>query len=137
MSDKGDPRKMNAPLQDPPEPRQQEAVDKLAGLFKGRGRTPPHEPIIKSLEKIGLNPKVMPVTIGGEEVDCIVMPIELLMLKEYQYMSGVDVQGIFERSRMARKPQQREEQEDENECVQPGTVDRRAAEGGGASPANS
>lgn len=110
-------RQMNTPLQDQPDPRQQELAGKLAGMFKGRQA--PHEPIVKSLEKIGLNPKVMPVTIGGEPVDCIVIPIELMMLKEYQYMSGVDVQGIFERSRMAREPQ-REEQEDDQRSPEVG-----------------
>jgi hypothetical protein len=109
---------MNNPLEEKPPPGQQEAMNRLAGLFKGK--TPAHEPIIKSLEKLGVNPKVMPIMLGDEAIDCLVIPVDLLMMKEYQYMSGIDIEAIHEKANMVRQPL-REEQENEDQLIQPGT----------------
>lgn len=66
----------------------------LGKLLGGGNRPAPnpganHRPIVKALEDIGMKYKVMPVMIGEEPVDCIVIPAEEMMRLEYQYITGV------------------------------------------------
>lgn len=59
----------------------------LSSLFGG-GRLQNYTSVLKSLEQIGLEPKTMLLNIGDQTVDCIVIPIQDLVFKEWQYMSG-------------------------------------------------
>jgi hypothetical protein len=66
---------------------------KLAEALKGgAGRKPggSYTPIMKALEQIGIEPKVMPVMIGDMPIDCVVIPAQELLVKEYAILSGVD-----------------------------------------------
>lgn len=60
----------------------------LSDLFKKR--TAAHKPIVKALEELGIKVRVMPVMIGDEPVDCLVIPTQELVIKEYQLLTGVD-----------------------------------------------
>ena len=71
-----------------------QALGKLLSGVGGANRPAPnpganHRPIVKALEDIGMKLTVMPVMIGDEPVDCIVIPAEDLMRMEYQYITGV------------------------------------------------
>lgn len=71
-----------------------QAIGKLLSNVGGANRPAPnpganHRPIVKALEDIGMQLRVMPVMIGDETVDCIVIPAEELMRNEYQYITGV------------------------------------------------
>lgn len=71
-----------------------QALGKLLSNVGGANRPAPnpganHRPIVKALEDIGMQLRVMPVMIGDETVDCIVIPAEELMRNEYQYITGV------------------------------------------------
>ena len=71
-----------------------QALGKLLSNVGGANRPAPnpganHRPIVKALEDIGMQLRVMPVMIGDETVDCIVIPAEELMRYEYQYITGV------------------------------------------------
>lgn len=71
-----------------------QAIGKLLSGVGGANRPAPnpgaaHRPIVKALEDIGMEVRVMSVMIGGEPVDCIVIPAEDLMRSEYQYITGV------------------------------------------------
>jgi hypothetical protein len=68
----------------------QELGRKLGGLFKGGGTNARHKPIVKALEELGIDYKVMPVMIGDEPIDCVVIPAQELLVKEYAAMTGVD-----------------------------------------------
>jgi hypothetical protein len=80
----------------------QEATSGLANLFKNRPSA--YVSVLKSLEDIGLEPKMMTVTIADEPVDCFVIPMQELIYKEWQRMSGAgyEVTPI--------KPQMREDE---------------------------
>lgn len=69
-----------------------ETITKLGNAFKGMGagggRPVPYTPIGKSLEALGLEPKVMDIMIGDEPVECLVIPLNELMQREWQHMGG-------------------------------------------------
>lgn len=60
----------------------------LASLFKGREA--PYTSVLKSLEQIGLEPRMMDIMIGDEPVSCFVIPVQDLVFKEWQRMSGAN-----------------------------------------------
>lgn len=60
----------------------------LGQLFQSK--TQPHRPLIKTLGDLGIRVRVMPVMIGDEPVDCLVIPAQELLVKEYQLLSGID-----------------------------------------------
>ena len=69
-----------------------QAITKLLGGGANRPAPNPganHRPIVKALEDIGMKLRIMPVMIGDQPVDCIVIPAEDLMRLEYQYITGV------------------------------------------------
>lgn len=70
--------------QQPPSPEQIQALGKLAELLKGM--KPEYTPITKSLESIGIEPNVMTVMIGETPTECIVIPVQELMHKEWLRM---------------------------------------------------
>lgn len=65
---------------------QREQAMKLMQMLAGRGQE--YVPILKSLRQIGIEPRIMPVTLGDEPVDCLVIPQHELMLKEWARLSG-------------------------------------------------
>lgn len=74
------------PAPSPPmDDHQREQAMKFMQMLAGRGQE--YVPILKSLRQIGIEPKIMPVTIGDEPVDCIVIPQQELMNKEWARMS--------------------------------------------------
>jgi hypothetical protein len=80
---------MRNPLQEEQQRQKtQEAANGLANLFKGKPSA--YVSVLKSLEDIGLEPKIMPVIIADEPVDCFVIPVQELIYKEWQRMSGAN-----------------------------------------------
>lgn len=65
-----------------------EGMGALAKLAEKLTAKPAHEPILKSLEKIGIIPLI--VKMEGD-LECFVIPVQLLIQKEYQHMTGLDV----------------------------------------------
>lgn len=57
----------------------------LANLFKPKEEA--YVPVLKSLEQIGLEPKMMQVLIGEDPVQCFVIPCQDLVYKEWQHMT--------------------------------------------------
>ena len=67
----------------------QRVIQKVMGLFEKF--TNQHTPIAKALADMGIPQRVQAVEIDGKEVVCLVIPAEELMHKEYQFMTGIDV----------------------------------------------
>lgn len=67
----------------------QRVISKVMGLFEKF--TNQHTPITKALSDMGIQPRFQQVDIEGEHVNCLVIPAEELMQKEYQFMTGIDV----------------------------------------------
>ena len=76
--------------QQPPSPETIEALSKLATLFKDL--KPDYIPITKSLEMIGIVPKIMEVMFGDDLTECLVIPVDVLMHKEWLRMTGRESQ---------------------------------------------
>lgn len=66
----------------------QALVDAGKQLLQGRQRQQPYQPIGKSLEAIGMEARIMDVMIGDEPVQCLVIPVDELMRKEWMRMGG-------------------------------------------------
>lgn len=79
---------MNNPLNDEDQRAQvREAGKGIAQLFQGREK--PYTPVTKSLDQIGLEPKIMDIAMGsGDPVQCFVIPVQELVYKEWQHMTG-------------------------------------------------
>ena len=58
----------------------------LQSLFKGREEK--YTPVMQSLDKIGLEPRIMDVMIGDQTQQCFVIPCQELVYKEWQHMTG-------------------------------------------------
>lgn len=81
-------REMNNPLQAPvnnPNRSEKPQEGGLSKLFQARQAQ--YTPVLKSLEQIGLEPKLMQVMIGDQSVDCFVIPTQDLVYKEWQHMT--------------------------------------------------
>lgn len=76
-----------------------EGQSALAKMFAPKQT--PHKAIIKSLEDIGVRVRVMPVMLGDEATDCLVIPIQELIIKEYTQLSGVDISKYQEQANLA------------------------------------
>jgi hypothetical protein len=68
-----------------PTPEQLEAFGRITKMLRGSQE---YVPIIKELEQIGVEPKFMTVILGEEPTECIVIPLNELMHKEWMHMSG-------------------------------------------------
>jgi len=62
------------------------ALSKIGGAFKGKGDR--YNPVGKSLEALGIEPKIMDIMLGDEPVECMVIPLKELIYKEWYKMSG-------------------------------------------------
>lgn len=66
-------------------------MSKIGNLFKGR--TPQYQPILKSLEAIDIEQRLMTITIDGDvTVECLVIPLQELIFKEWRQLSGSTLQ---------------------------------------------
>lgn len=73
----------------------------LGKLLGGGNRPAPnpganHRPIVKALEDIGMKANLMRLKVDGMLADCIVIPAEELMRKEYEYITGVKFNYLTE-----------------------------------------
>jgi hypothetical protein len=71
-----------------PTPEQFEAFGKLAQMLKGARSEPEYMPIMKALEAIHVDYKIIDVMLGDEPTECIVIPLKDLMYREWCHMSG-------------------------------------------------
>lgn len=81
---------------------QADAAKRLAntiGGLAGGERKKPYQSILKSLEEIGIDPIKTVIAVRGENKECIVIPIEELIYKEWLYMSGADGAKLAEGNR--------------------------------------
>ena len=79
-------------------------VQKVTGIVKGLaggkglpalGVGPaPHKPILKALEDIGIPLRTREVDLDGETTVCVVIPLQQLVTKEYEYLTGINVEDI-------------------------------------------
>lgn len=72
----------------PPAPNQQQQEElkkKLSGLFS---REKPYTPLAKSLEAAGIKPRVMDIMLEDQPVECLVIPVQELIYKEWKHMTG-------------------------------------------------
>ena len=81
----------NIPPQATDEQRKQ-ALDFLQKVIGDRQSQ--YKPLNKILEEIGIKPHVLAVMIGDEPVECLVIPVQELMMKEYKFMTGFDWAGV-------------------------------------------
>lgn len=73
------------PRQPQQDPERQSGLASLAGMLKGKPQQ--YTSILKSLEVIGMPPRIMDVTLGDEPVECLVIPVQEMIYKEWQRMS--------------------------------------------------
>lgn len=86
-------RKMNNPLDQVGSAEGQAAAERLINTFAGLlgGGKKNYIGVHKSLETIGMIPKVMHVTIADEPIECLVIPMDELIVKEWKYLTGYTV----------------------------------------------
>jgi hypothetical protein len=67
-----------------------ESLTKVGEAFKNMRSTTKvdYTPIGKSLAAIGIEPKTMDIMIGDEPVECLVIPLNELVYKEWRHMGG-------------------------------------------------
>lgn len=81
--------KRNSPLEEAAKdlaPHAKKAAGGLADLFKGKAQQ--YTPVTKSLDAIGLEPTMGMVDLGNGPEQCIVIPVQQLVFKEWQHMTG-------------------------------------------------
>jgi hypothetical protein len=71
-----------------PTEEQLAAFGKLAQMMKGARSEPEYVPIMKSLEAIHVNYKIIDVMLGDIPTECLVVPLQDLMYREWTHMSG-------------------------------------------------
>lgn len=82
----GNNRKPPPAMRTPPNAQQQEELKKkLSGLFN---REKPYTPIAKSLAAANIQPRVMFIDIGDTKVECLVIPVQEMIFKEWIHMTG-------------------------------------------------
>lgn len=72
-----------------PTPEQFEAFGKLAQMLKGAKSE--YMPIMKALEAIHVDYKIIDVMLGDVPTECLVIPLQDLMYREWSHMSGQNV----------------------------------------------
>lgn len=85
---------MNQPVkQEPTDEQRKMAAEFVKHLISGKTGQSAYKPIIKALAEIGIEPNIMLVTIGDEPTECVVIPTQELMVKEYKHMTTIDEIG--------------------------------------------
>lgn len=78
-------------------------IQKLAGVVKNIGASgalgggaPQHKPILKALEELGIPLKTRDIQLddNDETTVCVVIPLQELISKEYEYLTGVNVESV-------------------------------------------
>ena len=72
---------------------EQEKAMRLIQMLANGGQQQ-YKPILKSLKEIGITPVTMPVMLGDEPKDCLVIPVDQLMGAEWKHMSGMDEDDV-------------------------------------------
>jgi hypothetical protein len=75
-----------------PTPEQMQAFAKLASIMRGSQKQE-YTPVLKSLEAIGVEYKVIDVMLGDVPTECVVIPLQDLMYREWSHMSATKPQG--------------------------------------------
>jgi hypothetical protein len=70
-----------------PTEEQMKAFAKLASIMKGSQKQE-YIPVMKSLEAIQVDYKIIDVMLGDEPTECVVIPLKDLMYREWCHMSG-------------------------------------------------
>lgn len=83
MANQRPPKPPKVPTQITPE--QKEALGKLGNILN---RPKPYTPVTKSLDAAGITPRIMVININDKPMDCMVIPIEELVYKEWVHMTG-------------------------------------------------
>jgi hypothetical protein len=84
-------------IKQPPSAEQMKQMLEGLKLLKGANE-PKHEPILKSLEKLGIPLRTK--DISGETH--IVFPLQELIDKEYAFVTGIDLAGVREQANHGR-----------------------------------
>ena len=66
------------------------AIQKLSNVMGQQQQ----KPILKLLREMGIEPKYMTVVVGDVPTDCVVIPKQELMSKEYAYLAGVPLEQL-------------------------------------------
>ena len=74
----------------PPTQEQFEAFGKLARILKGGQQE--YTPIMKALQAINVDYKIVDVMLGDEPTECLVIPLKDLMYREWCHISGQNMQ---------------------------------------------
>jgi hypothetical protein len=70
-----------------PTEEQMQAFAKLASIMKGSQKQE-YIPVMKALEAIQVDYKIIDVMLGDEPTECVVIPLKDLMYREWCHMSG-------------------------------------------------
>jgi len=65
------------------------ALQKMAGLMSAQQKT-----VLKALGEMGIRYYFVPVMIDDVPTDCVVIPKDELMRKEYAYISGLSLEQL-------------------------------------------
>lgn len=100
------------PLMSPEQQRQaQMVIQKLAGIAKqvmsgqtlgGGSPAANHKPILKALEELGIPLRTRDIQLGCDPSNdekttvCVVIPLQELISKEYEFLTGVNVEAVGE-----------------------------------------
>ena len=72
----------------PPSQEQLEAFSRITKMLKGSQE---YVPVMKSLDAIKVDYKVIDVMLGDTPTECLVVPLQDLMYREWCHMSGQDI----------------------------------------------
>jgi hypothetical protein len=86
MAESQFPKNAKRPIPAPPAQQQQDAMKKLGGLFGNKEKQ--YSPIVKSLTAANIKPRVMDIMIGDEPTECLVIPVQELIYKEWKHITG-------------------------------------------------
>jgi hypothetical protein len=75
-----------------PTPDLNGAVSGIGKFLDKLNAKPAHEPIIKSLEKIGIVPQLVTPDEGSPY---FIIPVNELIGKEYQYLTGLNIEAMY------------------------------------------
>lgn len=89
MNHNGKVEHMSQPQQQLTDEQRRQAMELIQNLANAKAQANAHKPIISALGDLGIEVRVMTVMIGEEPTDCLVIPTQELLMKEYEKMSGV------------------------------------------------
>ena len=84
---------VNPATQHVTEQQRAQALSEIQKLSNVMGQQQ-QKPILKLLREMGIEPKYMTVVVGDIPTDCIVIPKQELMSKEYAYLAGVPLEQL-------------------------------------------